>query len=395
MKDEYRTENVTINDVLSHRIGYGTFQSDFLNWACNRSRKELIQNMANVAPEFGFREHYGYCNMGFVTAGEIIPAVCDTTWDDFIKYHFFEPLGMKNTGSKYAGFISNPNSSKAYAVVNEKLVEITPANVDNLGPAGSITSSVNDLSKWVMMQLDNGKYEGKQIVPKMVIQKTRQSLTITGEGRTGMNHFNNYGLGWFLKDENGKKVVSHDGGANGFLSKTVLIPQEKFGFVILTNSDNQYLFEALGELLIKNATGQTYYDYSPLYHMGYTRQHSQETDSVKKWQETAAKYKTAKDAYKKLEGVYEHPVYGKIAIKSNEKNAEIFFQYHPQYKAVLNWMTDERLVCEYNEQIVGYETLRFFEKEGKQILDLKVSDFVDMDHYLFVKTSPVFTPFTK
>lgn len=58
-------------------------------------------------------------------------------------------------------------------------------------------------------------------------------------------------------------------------------------------------------------------------------------------------------------------------------------------------MTDERLVCEYNEQIVGYETLRFFEKEGKQILDLKVSDFVDMDHYLFVKTSPVFTPFTK
>lgn len=164
---------------------------------------------------------------------------------------------MKNTGSKYAGFISNPNSSKAYAIVNEKLVEITPANVDNIGPAGSITSSVNDLSKWVMMQLNNGRFEGKQIVPKAVIQKTRESLTIADKGRGDMNHFNTYGLGWFLKDENGKKVVSHDGGANGFLSKTVLIPQEKFGFVILTNSDNQYLFEALGELLIKNTETAT------------------------------------------------------------------------------------------------------------------------------------------
>lgn len=395
MKDDYRTQNVNINDLLSHRMGYSTFQTDFLNWAGTRSRKELVQNMANVDLAYGFREKYGYCNIGFVAAGEIIPAVCDTTWDEYLKHHFFNPLGMKNTSTYHADFLKNPNASKAYAMVNDKLVEITPANVDNLGPAASVTSNVSDLSKWVMMQLESGKYDGKQIVPKQVIMKTRESLMITGNGRGPSNHFSNYGLGWFLKDENGKKVVTHDGGANGFLSKTVLIPQEKFGFVILTNSDNQYFFEALGEVLTKDATGQKYFDYSTAYLNGYNTNYKTDLDSAKKWNDAADKFKAGKDAYKKLEGVYEHPVYGKIAVKANEKNAEIYFQYHPQYKTILRWMSNERLVGEYNEQIAGYQALSFSEKDGKQILDVKVNDFVDMDHYLFVKISNEYKPFVK
>ena len=393
MKDDYLTQNITINDVLSHRIGYATFQTDLLNWACNRTRKELIQNMANVVPQYGFREKYGYCNIGFVTAGEIIPAVSDTTWDDYLKHHFFVPLQMKNTSTHYREFMANPNRSKAYSMVKDKLTEIMPANVDNIGAAGGITSCVKDLANWVIMQLDNGKFDNKQIVPKMVIARTRQSSTIVGDGRGGNNHFNTYGLGWFMKDENGKKVVTHDGGANGFLSKTVLIPQEKTGFVILTNSDAQYLFEALGEVLTKEITGQAYFDYSGMYFKGFTNNSKTEHDSVKKWNEEADKFKLQKDVYKKLEGVYSHPVYGKIAVKANEKNAEMYFEFHPQYKGEMRWMGVERLVCEYNDAIAGNQVLRFFEKDGKEILDVKVNDFVDMDHYLFEKISNEFKPF--
>lgn len=393
MKDSYLTEHVNINDVLSHRMGFATFQTDLLNWAGTPSRKELVEKMAYSDMAYGFRERYGYCNIGFVVAGEVIKAASDTTWDDYVKHHFFIPLGMQNTSTYFSDFIKNPNSSKAYAVINEKLLEINPANMDNIGPAASISSSVKDLSKWIMMQIDFGMYNGKQIVPKTVIQKTRQSLTIVGQGRGNSSHFSTYGMGWFMKDENGKKVLSHGGGANGFLSKTVLIPQEKFGFVILTNSDNQSFFEALSEILIKDATGQTYTDYSGLYYRSYVSDIALEMDSVRKWKEAADKYKPAKDAYKKLEGIYEHPVYGKIAVKSGEKNAEVYFQHHPQYKAVMRWMSGERLVCEYNEQIAGYQALSFTEKNGRQILDVKVNDFVDMDHYLFVKSESGFKPF--
>jgi CubicO group peptidase (beta-lactamase class C family) len=204
MQDDYLTNHITIRDVLSHRIGYETFQTDLLNWASTKTRKELVENMANVTPKFGFREKYGYCNMGFVTAGEVILAVSDTTWDDYLKHHFFNPLGMTRTGTTYQNFITSPNASKAYTLLNGNLFEITPSKVDNIGAAGSITSNVNDLSKWVTMQLDNGKYNGKQIIPAQVIQQTRGSNTIVDMGRGKGNNFNTYGLGWFLKDKQGK-----------------------------------------------------------------------------------------------------------------------------------------------------------------------------------------------
>lgn len=208
MQDDYLTNHVTIRDILCHRIGYETFQTDLLNWASTKTRKELVENMVNVTSKYGFRERYGYTNMGFVTAGEVIKAVSDTTWDDYLKYHYFLPLGMKRTGTTYQNFMTSSNASKAYTLLNGNLFEITPSKVDNIGAAGSMTSNVNDLSKWVMMQLANGIYNGKEIVPAKVIQETRNSNTIVSrKSRVGHN-FMNYGLGWFLADANGKKLWS-------------------------------------------------------------------------------------------------------------------------------------------------------------------------------------------
>jgi CubicO group peptidase (beta-lactamase class C family) len=376
MSEQWRTDQITIRDVLSHRIGFSTFQSDFLNWNCNRPRKELIANMVNITPKYGLREKYGYCNLGFLTAGEIIPAVCDTSWDDYLKYHYFLPLGMKNTSTYYKDFMAQPNASKAYTLVNDKLTELEPANVDKLGPAGSVTSSVDDMSKWIIMQLANGKYNGKQIVPALVIQKTRYPNTIVSKEQT-------YGLGWFLEDANGKHVVEHDGGANGFLSKTVLIPEENMGFVILTNSDAQYLFEALGKLLIREITGQKYYDYSPFYYTGFTMSTHAENSKIEELRKKAASYKTKPENYKKLEGTYSNKVYGKITIVAKDKFAEVSFEFHPQYKAKLHFISDDKLMVEYNDPILGVKEVGYKAKENS--IELRVNDFVDMDPYWFTK----------
>ncbi len=376
MNEEWRTNQITIRDVLSHRIGFGTFQSDFLNWNTVRPRKELIANMVNVTPKYGLREHYGYCNLGFLTAGEIIPVVCDTTWDDYLNYHYFIPLGMKNTHTRFSEFKAEANASKCYTLVDNKLVELIPANVDNLGPAGSVVSSVNDMSKWITMQLTNGKYSGKQIVPDKVIKKTRQSNTVVSDEQT-------YGLGWFLEDEGGDKVVEHDGGANGFLSKTVLIPGKNMGFVILTNSDAQYLFEALGKLLIREITKQTYYDYSPLYFNGYSMNAKADNENIELSQKKAANYKSKPEDFKKLEGTYSNKVYGKMTIVSRDKFAEASFEYHPQYKAKLQFTSANTLLVEYNDPILGVKEVQY--KEAEKSIEIRVNDFVDMDPYWFTK----------
>ena len=387
MSEDWRTEQVTITDVLSHRIGFATFQSDFLNWNCNRSRKDLVANMVNVTPKYGFREKYGYCNIGFVTAGQIIQVISDTIWDDYLKHHFFIPLDMKNTSTYSKEFLANPNSSKAYSLVDNKVTEITPANVDNLGPAGSITSCVNDLSKWVIMQLANGKYNGKQVVPSMVIQRTRQSNTIVGDGNGKGSNFETYGLGWFLNDERGKKVVTHDGGANGFLSKTVLVPEDNFGFVILTNSDAQYMFEGLGKQLLSDLTKQPYYNYSSFYDYGFKANYQKTESDINDLKLKAKSFTPEAGAYKKLEGLFGNKVYGKILIEAKENSAEVKFEYHPQYKATLKYLNANTLLLDYNDPVLGVHEITFSEKGERPSIEIKVNGFVDYDTYLFTRLS--------
>jgi CubicO group peptidase (beta-lactamase class C family) len=378
MSEEWRTEQVTIKDVLSHRIGFATFQSDLLNWNTVKPRKELIANMENIEPKYGFRERYGYCNLGFLTAGEIIPAVCDTSWDDYLNYHYFIPLEMKSTHTRYNEFISDPNASKPYTLVDNKLVELKPANVDNLGPAGSVVSTVNDMSHWIMMQLANGKYKGKQVVPQLVVGRTRQPNTIVNE-MTGET----YGLGWFLKENNCKRVVEHDGGANGFLSKAVLIPSEKSGFVILTNSDAQYFFEALGRMLTDDLTGAKHSDYNSLFHQSFVSQNEQTNKQVKEWRKMAAAYKPKSGEYNKLAGNYSNKVYGKISIASKDNSAEVSFENHPQYKGKLQFLSSGKLMVEYNDPTLGIKEIAFDEQAGT--IEIKVNEFVDMDTYIFTK----------
>lgn len=394
MHDDYLTENITIRDLLSHRIGYETFQSDLLNWASTKTRKELVENMANITPKFGFREKYGYCNMGFVTAGEIIPAVCDTTWDDYLKVHYFSPLGMIRTETRYQNFIMSPNASKAYTLLNGAVFEITPSKVDNIGAAGSITSNVNDLSKWVMMQLDNGKYNGKQIVPAKVIQETRISNTIVnGRSRKGHN-FSTYGLGWFMEDAFGKKIVQHDGGANGFLSKTVLIPEENLGYVILTNSDGQYFYDALSQQIINDLNKQPYTNISATYYQNFKKGYEEDQLAINKLKSEAAAYKASPDTYKKIAGIYSSKAYGKIAIEAKNGFAEVSFEFHPQYKGKLRFKSADKIVVEYDDATsLGVKELKYEEKGASSTIEIKVSEFIDMDTYIFTKINGVFKPF--
>src|ERR1035437_7499527 len=173
--DSLATKEVTIKDLLCHRIGFQTFQSDILNWNCNLSRKDLIHNMRNVKPMYSFRSRYGYTNMGFVTAGDIIPVVTDTSWDDFLKYRIFVPLKMNRTTTHNADIVKDNNAAKPYTLFDNKLTVLNYDNVDNIGPCASINSCVNDISHWIIAQLDSGYYDGNLILPYIAMMKTRRS----------------------------------------------------------------------------------------------------------------------------------------------------------------------------------------------------------------------------
>jgi CubicO group peptidase (beta-lactamase class C family) len=162
-------EQAIVRDLLCHRIGFRTFQGDFTYWTSNLTRSEVIEKMVHIKAAYPFRTKWGYTNAAFLTAGEIIPKATGMQWEDFIKQKIFMPLEMNNTLALSKDFPNAPNKCSAHTMADGKLIKIPFCSIDNLAAAGSIGSSVNDMSHWVIAQLNNGKYGDKQVIPATAI----------------------------------------------------------------------------------------------------------------------------------------------------------------------------------------------------------------------------------
>ncbi len=389
MKDDYLTKEITVKDLLTHRIGFATFQSDFVNWASNMTRKELIENMRNVEGTLPFRAKYGYCNVGFLTAGEVIPAVCDTSWDDYLKYHFFQPLNMNRTSTTWKTIKADANAAIPHGMRLGNIVTMDYANVDNLGPAASINSCTTDLCNWMLMQLDSGKFNGKTILPWEVITATRtQEMAIQRRFNPyyASNHFNGYGLGWFLKDLEGKMVIEHTGGANGFVTTVCLVPELNLGIAVLTNSDYNDIFQSLRDQLVDGYLGRPYRDHSKMEFDQSSVYKNEEDNEIKKLQK--AVLKTVKpEELNKYVGEFVNPIYGKVTIK-NEKGLKMYFQRHPLLNAVLEPLGNEKFLATYNDVTYGIMVFPFQIENGKVTgVTVSVNGFIDYFPYEFKKVT--------
>lgn len=389
LHDKYAGENATIRDLLCHRLGFQTFQGDILHWNCSMTRKELIRNWKNLKPVYPFRYKYGYCNMGFVTAGEIVSAVTDTIWDDFVKYNIFQKLKMNRTSTRQSDIVNNDNACKPYTVFRNKLTALQYANIDNIGPCASINSCVKDISNWIIMQLDSGKFEGKEIIPFAVLRETRKSAFISGEPNNPSfpsKHFRTYGLGWEMEDYGGKKIISHDGGADGFVTNTTLIPEEGFGFTILTNTDANWFFAALQQQLEDYCLKMPYKNHSQVYYNQYKAQTKEDNERIDKL--FIQSEKNSKPDFDLTEycGSYHNEFYGKLEIKKEGSKTILTLAHQPQVHANLTPVGGNNFICDYNHPTYGIHEIMFAQEGGKiKSVTIRVNDFVDYMSYEFVK----------
>ena len=158
--DTITTQLVTIRDMLTHRIGTKTFQGDFSFWNTKLSREEIMKRMRLLKPSQQFRQDYGYCNSCYLTAGEVIPKVTGKKWEDFVQDSMITPLEMSSTMVLSTGVAQKPNVATPYTTSYTGTLQQVPFdNWNNLAPAASIISNVSDLSHWLKMQLDSGRYK--------------------------------------------------------------------------------------------------------------------------------------------------------------------------------------------------------------------------------------------
>jgi CubicO group peptidase (beta-lactamase class C family) len=240
--------NFTIRDLLTHRSGLKTFSGDLLWYGSNLSREEVVRNAKYLEPTFGFRDGWGYSNIMFITAGLVIEEVTGMSWDDFIKERILDPLHMDRTVSSTISLAGMDNVSEPHNDFEDGLITIEWLNWDNIAPAGGLISSVNDVSQWLIFQMNKGitpdgdTLIGSRRFSEMWRLYNSQGVSSWSEENWPSTHFRGYGLGWALFDYQGRKIIGHGGGYDGFISNTTFVPEENIGMVFLTNKNSSLYY---------------------------------------------------------------------------------------------------------------------------------------------------------
>lgn len=386
--DNNATAMVSIRDMLSHHIGTKTFQGDFTFWDSKLSREEIMEKMRLLKPTAPFRSHFGYCNSCFLTAGQIIPLVTGKPWEVYVYDSLLMPLQMTQTHTLGQGMDQMKNAARPYTTsFTGEVKEIPYDHVDNLGPAGSLLSCVKDLSKWLLLQLDSGRYEGKQLLPWQVLSRTREQNTIISSRLSAdkQSHFTGYGLGLFQTDYRGKQVFWHTGGAFGFVTNTCFVPEEKLGIAILTNQDNQEFYELLRYQVLDAYLGAPFVNKSKQALPGFMAKENKTISSIRQLQNRVTG-KTPPLAWENYTGTYENELYGTLTISRAGNGLQVLFPGHQNLKATLEYMDNDEWLLTYNHVDFGIFSTKFKTAQGKVSgITIKASDFVEYDPYFFTR----------
>jgi CubicO group peptidase (beta-lactamase class C family) len=238
--DPYVTREITVRDLLSHRSGLG--RRGDANWyATDFGREEIVRRIRFLEPNSSFRSEAGYQNTMFLAAGEVIESVSGGSWDDWIRTRILEPLGMSRSRTSVRGLEGIPNVAQPHEKIDGEVAPVAHRNIDNIAPAGSIVSSVRDMSRWLELMLGEGELDAKRILSKDVVTEVWKPNIIYPQSPDSKElfpstHFSTYGLGWGLRDYRGRFIATHSGGIDGMLSQVLLAPEEELGIVVLTNT---------------------------------------------------------------------------------------------------------------------------------------------------------------
>lgn len=353
--DSWVTRELSVTDLLTHRVGLE--RGDLMWYGSAFSRDEILRRIRFLKPSSSMRSRFGYQNIMYLAAGQIVPSVTGKSWDDFVGERIFIPLGMKSTNTSTKKLAQMNDVATPHMVVDDKIKPIAWRNIDNIAPAGSINSNVTDMANWVRMQLAMGKYDGKQIISEAGIKNMWASHTIIPLEGPGFPmfypkaHFLNYGMGWFLSDFNGKKMVEHGGAIDGMRSAVAMIPEEKLGVVILSNMNQTGLNLAIAQRIFDAYMG------------GKERDYSGDLLKVIKAQEAAGKAamdkmlaERAKDTkpsfdLAKYAGDYQDEMYGDVKVIL--ENGKLKISYGAGFKGTLEHWHYDTFQVTWSEDVQG------------------------------------------
>jgi CubicO group peptidase (beta-lactamase class C family) len=331
MYDPYVTAEFTVRDLLTHRSGLGLGAGDLMFWPDSNTftKQEIIHNLRFLKPVSSFRTKYDYDNLMYIVAGEIIKRVSGVSWEEFVQKRIFDPLEINSSAPSYFLLKNRKNVIDPHAPVNGKVQVIRRDWSQNANAAGGIYASVNDMSKWMLLLLNKGKY-GKNLEKTLFSEKTLNELwapqTILQVKSPGPynTHFAAYALGWNVSDVKGYKQITHTGGLAGIVTQTTLIPELNLAILVYTNQQVGAAFNAITNTIKDSYLGVKNMDrINEYYSKLKTAQDEAEVIITNLQKEMEAQSKNKPTINFDIKGTYQDAWFGDVEITI--KNGQLWF----------------------------------------------------------------------
>lgn len=313
LQDQFATDRMTPRDLVTHRSGLP--RHDLMWYNSPFSRKEIYDRLRYLEPSHDFRTTFQYQNLMFMTAGYLAGQIADMPWESVVRERIFKPLGMSSSNFSITESQKGGDFAMPYSKVKETVKEIPFRNIDEIGPAGSINSNVEDMLRYVRMHLTKGKLDGKQFLSESnVVQMQTPQMVIPGTLRYTETGHQSYGMGFFITTYRGHKVVHHGGNIDGFTALVSFAPQDNLGIVILTNMNGSPLPTVLSYNIYDRLFGLDAVDWTSRI-KDDEKKAKQSADEAKQRGLTAQRPNThPSHELKDYAGTYEHPAYGIVKI---------------------------------------------------------------------------------
>ena len=341
LSDPAVTKQLTIADILSHRSGLESFEGDLLWYGTDYTREEIMRRIRYSPVKNKYRKEYGYQNVMYLAAGQVIEKITGIKWEEFVKERIFTPLEMDST--RTTGYLYN------------------------IAPAGAIHSNINDMLTWLGLWMNNGNFNGKQLISKNTVDAiTTRHIYISD------NKAESYGLGWQIESGKNNKVISHGGGMPGYKSLITIDIKNKRGVVILTNKIT-YLNEELSGIIL---------EYLNAGRMNWSEKDKNLlTKNIRfGWDENKNNYHPAVPEFDEYTGTYEDRQYGRTKIKKHGDTAIIeFLPAIKQYKGYLTYLKKDTLHIDFSDPFIPSGNLVFRRKNNRITgftFDIPPGDFI-------------------
>ncbi|MBC7849731.1 MAG: serine hydrolase [Chitinophagaceae bacterium] len=317
--------SITLRDMMCHRTGLP--RHDYAWYLFPTTRDSLIHRIRYQEPTFPLRSQYQYNNFMFLAQGVVAEKLFNSKWETLVKEKFFDQLGMTTSNFSVTEMSKSSDAAIGYSVKKDSLIhKLDYFNIDAMGPAGSINSSVSEMANWVIAWINGGKFNGNQVIPASYVNQAMSSQMISSASLPDKEvpdvFLSTYGFGWAMAAYRGHYRVQHGGNIDGFSANVSFYPSDSIGIIVLSNQNSSVVPSVVRNIITDRVLGLKRNDWNTFNKIAADKAREAERSTAQNANPNQKKNTPLSHPLTSYEGLYTNPGYGVLDVEV--KNDSIF-----------------------------------------------------------------------